>query len=135
MQPTRREVLVTIAALTAPSPAQALQDQALQDQAQPALFTPAELESVKALVDAIIPRTDTPGASDAGVPLTIDRRLAISPQLAERFRVGLQALEADALTRVGAAFSALTPQQRIDLLQPRSDDPFFRMVKGMTVDA
>jgi hypothetical protein len=140
MQPTRREVLVTIAALTAPSQGQALQDQALQDQAQPAIFTAAELESVKALVDTIIPRTDTPGASDAGVPAAIDRRLATSPQLAERFRLGLQALDSDAHSRYGAAFSALTPQQRIDLLQPRAEDrsgtaPFFNMVKGMTVDA
>ena len=108
MQSTRREILVTIAALTAPSPAQALQGQAQQDQAQPALFTTGELESVKALVDTIIPRTDTPGASDAGVHAVIDRRLATSPQLAERFRAGLQSLEADAHSRFGAAFSALT---------------------------
>lgn len=115
---------MTIAALGAPSPSEG----------QPAVLTATELESLKALVDAIIPRTDTPGASDAGVPAYIDRRLAANPQLVERFRSGLTALESDAQTRFGTAFSALTPQQQIELLKPRGDDPFFRMVKDMTVD-
>ena len=124
MQPTRRELLVTIAALTTPSPVQA----------QPAVLTAAELESLKALVDVIIPRTDTPGASDAGVPAIIDRRLAASPELAERYRTGMQALDADAHARFGTAFSALAPQQQLELLKGREQDPFFRMMKDMTVD-
>jgi gluconate 2-dehydrogenase gamma chain len=124
MKPTRREVLVTIAALAAPSPAEG----------QPAFLAAPELECLKALVDAIIPRTDTPGASDAGVPAAIDRRLAASPQLAERFRSGIKALDADARSRFGAAFSALTGQQQVELLKPRGEDAFFRMVKDMTVE-
>ena len=118
-------MLVTIAALTAPLPAEG----------QPAFLTASELECLKALVDAIIPRTDTPGASDAGVPATIDRRLAASPQVAGRFRSGMRALDADAQARFGAAFSALTSQQQVGLLKPRGEDPFFRMVKDMTVEA
>src|SRR5450432_3668371 len=124
MKPTRREVLVTIAALAAPSPAQG----------QPIFLTAAELECLTALAEAIIPRTDTPGAADAGVPATIDRRLAASPQLAERFRSGMKALDADARSRFGAAFSALTRQQQVELLTPRGEDPFFRLVKDMTVE-
>jgi gluconate 2-dehydrogenase gamma chain len=125
MKSTRREVLVTIAALAAPSPTQG----------QPASLTAPELESLTALVDAIIPRTDTPGASDAGVPATIDRRLAANPQLADRFRSGIKALDADAQSRFGAAFFALTSPQKIELLKPRGEDPFFRTVKDMTIDA
>jgi gluconate 2-dehydrogenase gamma chain len=125
MKPTRREVLVTIAALgTAP-----------EAEAQTTVFTPSELDCLKALVDAIIPRTDTPGASDAGVPATIDRRLSASPPLAGRFRDGIKALDADAQSRFGAVFSALTPRQQVELLTPRGEDPFFRTVKDMTVDA
>jgi gluconate 2-dehydrogenase gamma chain len=124
MKPTRREVLVTIAALAAASPAGG----------QPGFLTALELECLKALVDAIIPRTDTPGASDAGVPATIDRRLGASPQLAERFRSGMKALDADAQSRFGAAFSALTAQQQVELLKPRGEDAFFVMVKDMTVE-
>ena len=118
-------MLVTIAALAAPSPAQG----------QPAFLNAPELECLTALVDAIIPRTDTAGASDAGVPATIDHRLAASPQLAESFRGGLKALDADAQARFGVPFPKLTAERQIELLKPRGEDPFFRMVKGMTVDA
>jgi len=104
MNPTRRDVLVTIAAIAAP-PAEA----------QASFLTAAELVSLTVLVDTIIPRTDTPGAADAGVPAYIDRRLAANAQLAERF-------------------PALSEAQRTELLQARQDDPFFQLVKSMTVD-
>jgi len=124
MNPTRRDVLVTIAALATTSPADA----------QPALLTATELAWVKALADAIIPRTDTPGASDAGVPAYIDRRLASNPQLAENFRLGMTAIESDAQSRFGAAFPALTSQQQLELLNAHAHDPFVRIAKGLTVD-
>jgi gluconate 2-dehydrogenase gamma chain len=124
MKPTRREVLVTIATLAAPSAAAV----------QPASLTGQQMECLTALVNTIIPRTDTPGASDAGVPASIDRRLAADQQLAERFRNGIRALDAYAQSRFGAVFSALTGQQRLELLKPRGEDPFLRLVKDMTVE-
>ena len=124
MKTTRREVLVTIAAMAAPAPAAG----------QAAFLTAAELECLTALVDAIIPRTDTPGASDAGVPATIDRRLAANPQLAERFRAGMQALDAEAQSRFARRLRRTDAAQQVELLTPRQQDPFFRMVKDMTVD-
>jgi hypothetical protein len=87
-----------------------------------------------ALVDAIIPRTATPGASDAGVPAYIDRRLAVNPKLAEDFRSGMAALEAAARSRFGSALPALKADQRIELLTANEKDSFVRMVKGMTID-
>jgi gluconate 2-dehydrogenase gamma chain len=125
MKSTRREVLVTIAALAAQSPVEG----------QAAFLTAPELACLTAVVDAIIPRTDTPGALDAGVPATIDRRFAASPQLAERFRSGSKALDVAAQSRFGAVFSALTAPQQIELLKARIEEPFFRMMKDMTVDA
>jgi hypothetical protein len=124
MKPTRREALVTIAALASPSPGEG----------QAAILSASELEWLQSLVDAIIPRTETPGASDAGVPAYIDRRLAASPQLAEAFRGGMKALDSEARSRFGAGFPALSSGQQMELLKPRQDDPFFRMMKGMTVD-
>ncbi len=117
-------MLVTIAAVAAASPAAG----------QAAFLTAAELAGLAALADAIIPRTDTPGAADAGVPAVIDRRLAANPQLAERFRAGMQALDTDAQSRFHTAFAALTSAQQVELLTPRQQDPFFRMVKDMTID-
>lgn len=124
MQLTRRDALVTIAALAVASTADA----------QTTFLSQSELDWLKALVDTIIPRTDTPGASDAGVPVFIDRRFAADPQLAESFRSGMKGLDAEAQTRFGAAFPALSPQQRIMLLTPHQEDSFFRVMKGLTVD-
>jgi hypothetical protein len=124
MKPSRREAIVTLAALTAPGAS-----------AQTTFLNAAELTWLAAIADTIIPRTDTPGASDAGVPAAIDRRLTATPTLAERFRAGMKALDAVAQSQFGALFPALSEAQKIELLKGRQDDAFFRMMKGMTVDA
>jgi len=81
---TRREVLAVIAA-SAATPARLPAQDHQHDRgmvqingAKPVpyklkVLTPAEMKWLNPLVDAIIPRTETPGASDAGVP-AIDRR-------------------------------------------------------------
>ena len=124
MQPTRRDTLVTIAALAAASPAES----------QTTFLSKAELDWLAALVDTIIPRTDTPGASDAGVPAFIDRRLSGNAQLARIFREGMKELDAEAQSRFGASFAAVTPEQRVELLTPRQETPFFRAMKALTID-
>jgi hypothetical protein len=124
MKPSRREALVTMAALAVPAAP-----------AQSSFLSALELAFLAALADTIIPRTDTPGASDAGVPAAIDRRLAANPALAANFRDGMEALDAAAQSRFAAPFPALTGAQKIDLLNTRLDDPFFRMIKGLTIDA
>jgi gluconate 2-dehydrogenase gamma chain len=40
---------------------------------EPPFFSPTQTDLVSAVVDIIIPRTDTPGALDAGVPRFIDQ--------------------------------------------------------------
>jgi hypothetical protein len=61
-QTTRRQALVTIAAAGT----------ALAADYRPKGFTPDEFELLSALVETIIPETDTPGAAKAGVPRMLD---------------------------------------------------------------
>lgn len=90
----------------------------------PALtWTPTALTSDQArlldvVAELIIPKTDTPGAREAGVPQFIDRALAnyYEKDQADRLRAGLTRMDADAQAAHGAAFIALTPQQQVDLL-------------------
>ena len=119
---TRREALVTIAG------AAALKGQTAS------FLSAGELATVAALVDTIIPRTDTPGAADAGVAGFIDRRLAANSQLAGLFREGMKSIDAEAQSRYGGPYAAITAAQRIEILTGRQDDPFFKTLKGLTVD-
>jgi len=106
----------------------------------PAYFSPADWKTVSKLTDLIIPRTDTPGAVDAGVPHWIDHRVAAEPELQEKFRQGLAYLAEQAHTMNGSSFAALTEQQQTAILQALSSDTdtaksgFFRTVKDLTID-
>jgi hypothetical protein len=119
---TRREALITIAgaAVAGAAPSDGL--------------TPAELKWVGVLADAIIPRTDTPGASDVGVPQFIAARLAHDAKLAARFREGMAALDAESKRKFNEAFPEITPGQQVELLTPMQSGEFFQLVKGWTVD-
>ena len=96
---------------------------------------------VEALSERIIPRSDTPGAKDAGVALLIDKAVVASPSLGLSYRAGLADLNALAISSYGCGFTALTEEQQIRLLTPLSLETdtslgtFFALVKDMTVDA
>lgn len=117
---TRREALYTIAAvatlpvLGAPPPA-------------PKNLTADDFQLLTAVVDLIIPRTETPGASDVGVPLYIDRVAGNKAAVGKTLQQGLAALRA-------AGFENATPERKIDLLM-RLDEPFFKTAKGLTIDS
>jgi len=106
MNPTRRDVLVTIAALAAPPVS-----------AEPALLTAPELATLTSLVDTIIPRTDTPGASDAGVPAFIETMLAewYEPSDWQDFMNGMGVFAGAARIQFGKPFPELAPEEQ-DLL-------------------
>src|SRR5436309_2994880 len=96
---TRREALILIASAspiaaqeqhqhggdTGPTPAESYRPKTLKAE---------EMKLAAILSDLIIPRTDTPGASEAGVPEFIDRRLTASESLTKAFRHGLALLPA-----------------------------------------
>lgn len=108
---------------------------------KPTFFQPAEFHTVEALTECIIPRSDTPGAKDAGVALLIDKAIVADPTLMQPYRAGLADLNASALAGFGKEFADLNSQQQIAVLTPISLDgdsspgKFFAMVKDMCVDA
>lgn len=79
------------------SPAERLElGAALHARGPAAALDPAQRALVRDLADVILPRTDTPGALDAGVPEFIERMLAVwdTPEDRDRFTRGLAAIEA-----------------------------------------
>jgi gluconate 2-dehydrogenase subunit 3-like protein len=112
---------------------------------QPKFFTAAEYETVSRIADLIIPRTDTPGAVEAGVPEYIDYVVSHNEEHQKPVRGGLEWLDRQAQERHGNRFVALTEEQQIELLAPLSDavdrgqaksanGRFFHMIKSMTAD-
>lgn len=83
----------------------------------PVSLTPDQARLVDVVAELIIPKTDTPGAREAGVPEFIDRALAnyCDKDQAERLRAGLARMEADAQAAHGVPFIALTPEQQVAL--------------------
>lgn len=118
--PDRRDTLKTLAALTvlpATAPAQA-----------PSFFTAAELATLTIWTELMIPRTETPGAADAGVPLLIDRLCARNAGTGREWREALAWLESNA----GAGRTAL-----LERLNRESGTPgarWFRLLKDTTID-
>jgi len=78
----RREALVVLGAVAAPVAA-----------AEPKFLTAAEFAELAKLVDAIVPRTDTPGASDALAHALIDERCAANAEFGSRIRATISSLK------------------------------------------
>lgn len=81
---------------------------------KPSFLTPAQVALVAEVAEIMIPRTDTPGAKDVGVPAFIDKMLKdVYPKDAQaRFVAGLAEFEAQAKREHGRAFLELQPAQR-----------------------
>jgi glucoside 3-dehydrogenase (cytochrome c) hitch-hiker subunit len=79
---------------------------------------PDQSALVAAVADAIIPRTDTPGATDVGVPAFIDVIVAEYYGEDERaaFLAGLDAIDSRAKATGGASFVDMMPEARTVLM-------------------
>ncbi len=135
-QPTRRELLVQIAATTAATTAasSALAPLPLraQEPYQPRNLSAAQYKMLTALVDMILPPSDTPGAAAAGVDRLIDESLADAGASRTALLAGLEMLEQ-------AGFDGMEESARVQLLTEYSqaDGPrgeFFRALKDTTID-
>ncbi len=99
---------------------------------------------IAALSERILPESDTPGASAAGVPAFIEAVMRDWQTDAERTRLenGLKAIDAEVNTRFGAAFANLTIDQQNTLIgawdvardrTPGSAADAYSRIKDLTV--
>lgn len=135
---------LTAAAAAAPGfvlPA-AAQAQAATASWQPAVLDAHQNETLIALVDLIIPATDTPGARHAGVNRYIDLLLRDGEDAPRRqFLEGLQTLDGYALRKHGKPFVRCAASDQIALLtaldqgadtELAAGTRFFRTLKSTT---
>lgn len=122
----RRQVLKTMAAAAVlravPSPAAAAD---LSKEAwKPRVLDAHQDRTVTVLAELIIPRTDSPGATDAQVNRYIDSMLADSPPSARReFLGGLAWLDGYCNENYGGPFADLQPEQQVEVLKALSSPP------------
>ena len=104
-------------------------------------LTAAHAAIAGAVADRILPRTDTPGAADVGVPAFIDRLYGefMTPAERQMLTDGLNAVDAAARSAHGARSArsppiARTPScARSPAPKRGSDQGFFRLIRSATI--
>lgn len=155
----RREVLARIALITGGSLASSFAQAALRGaplHLPPvrSAFTAEQRRMIERLAELIIPRTETPGAIDAGVPVFIDQIVSSWYTPIERsiFMDGLASLDAFCKDAWGRGFAACDTEQQTRALRhadessrpeklvrhkirdtPDEHSPFFSKIKLLTV--
>jgi hypothetical protein len=102
----------------------------------PRALTPEQGAMIAALADAILPPTDTPGATAAGVHVFVDLVVADCLTAAQRqtFVTGLADLDRVARASHGGAIVALAPAARTAMLAGlESGNAFVKTVKELVV--
>ncbi len=109
--------------------------------AKPVYLTPQQFETTAAIAERLLPRTDTPGALDVGVPAFIDltygRFLAADEK--KVLAAGLADVEAQSVAEHQAGFAKLTAVQQDGLLTriaeaaQHKEKTFFHQIKELTV--
>jgi gluconate 2-dehydrogenase gamma chain len=91
---------------------------------QPEFFTAAQAGLVARVADIMIPRTDTPGAVDAGVPQFIDAILkgAYPKADQDRYLAGLQQFDERASQAHGKPFVNVSEEQQVALVREVHDE-------------
>ena len=114
----------------------------------PVFFTPDQARLVTEVAEIIIPKTDTPGAKDAGVPGFIDTMLkdCYKKEDQDRFIAGLTAFDEEAKKAYGDSFIYCKPEQQVELVKKTHEAalkemkenkeakrPFILMAKELTL--
>lgn len=90
----------------------------------PKFFNEDQARLVSALAETILPRTDTPGAIDAGVPGFIDDMVATvyTPAQQKNFIDGLAALEAQSKSEMGSDFVDASPTEQLAFVNKTNNE-------------
>jgi gluconate 2-dehydrogenase gamma chain len=116
-------------------------DQAARPAAPGSRLTAAQAAIAGAVADRILPRTDTPGAVDVGVPAFIDLLYGefMTPAEQKMLTDGLENVDAAAKAAHGGAFTTLTADRQDTVLrtiaraEESKDQGFFRLIRSATV--
>ena len=93
---------------------------------------PSAREILEAVVDAIVPRDQDPGALDAGVPARILTHLSSHPEALKVYQAGLEVVDRLARQSGASSFRALDGQERERILSSLSSAPDdFREAGGL----
>jgi hypothetical protein len=109
--------------------------------AKAVFLSPAQLDLVSAIAERILPRTDTPGAADVGVPAFVDLMLGKYSSASERqvFTAGLDEVNAASLASHAQSFVKISAAQqdailmKIAVASQKKDKTFFHQIKELTV--
>ena len=118
----RRELLQTLSASAAvalvPGEARAAWARVASGLRPSSGLTDAQLALVRALADTILPRTDTPGATDVDVHRFVDVIVSENYETPEReaFLAGLDKLDGMVMLDTGRVFHDLAPAERAAVL-------------------
>jgi hypothetical protein len=111
-------------------------------------FTEAETEMISRMTDVIIPRTDTPGAVDAGVPAFVIRMMqeCYTPKDQQQFHKGLADFDGQCHRDDGNHFLKLSRRKQEDAVGkldhevlgtdkrlPSGYRPFYHHLKALTL--
>ena len=116
---------------------------------KPVFFTEDMAKMIAEIAEIIIPKTDTPGAKDVGVPAFIDKMLndCYKAEDQERFMKGATDFDADAKATYGDSFIYCDADKQKELVlkyhgeavaamksdAPPKDRPFILMMKELTM--
>jgi hypothetical protein len=139
---SRREALKRAAAVLGIAIAPSLLSNVLRAQSSTALrryLDEDQFATITALAERILPRTDTPGALDVGVPAFIDLMYGeyFSADEKQRLVGALAAFDAAATSAHGKGFAQLTGEQQdaqlLAAAESSSDRPHFVRIRELTI--
>jgi len=115
---------------------------------KPVFFTEDQARIITEVAEIIIPKTDTPGAKDTGVPGFIDLMLkdCYKKEDQDRFIAGLTSFDEEAKKAYGDSFIYCKPEQQVELVtkvhaaalaeakeNKEAKRPFILMTKELTL--